>query len=466
MNPTPEQSAILQFVTDRRDNLMIEALAGSGKTTMLEMIDAAVDGPHLLVCFNKAIAAEAQRRVRSTTQVRTFNSLGHRIWAEAIGKRISLVKTKKIEIFREMVEEVPKHLRKEMWKHWEAVSAAVDMARALGYIPNGHVRESKRLISFVDLEDHLDEVIPSKVETLVDDLLLRSIRMAYNGIIDYSDQTYMPALFGGAYPQFPLVLVDEWQDLSPINQAIVDKLCRRSRVIGVGDEAQAIYAFRGASEDSIPSAKLDFAMESLPLSISFRCPECIVDNVRWRVPHFRASRGGGSIQYLRDIPNDHSTVICRNNAPLFALAVKLLVAGHKVDVSGVDLAGRLASIMSKLGPEETPATTTIDLIDAWEADKLANDSKSAPDIAAAMRVFANQSRSLGGALATIRHVTAQQGDIHFLTGHKAKGLEWDHIYHLDQHLLREEGQDPNLRYVIDTRSKDRLTYIDSRELQS
>lgn len=464
MTPTPEQSDILSHVTTSPTNLMICALAGTGKTSTLEMIDAAVGGPHLLVCFNKAIATEAQKRVKATTQVRTFNSLGHRIWAEAIGKKVSLLKTKKLDIFREMADERPKHLRSELWKNWDSVSAAVDMARALGYIPDQHQRSDKSLCAIDDVLNALDERAGSAVERLTDEVLLRSIRMAYSGIIDYSDQTYMPALFAGAYPQFPLVMVDEYQDLSPTNAAMVEKLCRRSRLIGVGDEAQGIYAFRGACEDAIPSAITQFQMAQLPLSVSFRCPSVIVDNVRWRVPHFRSNVDGGCVETLSKSDIQRGTVLCRNNAPLFALAVAMLVEGKRVDVSGVDLASRLVNIMAKLGPEDAPQNVVLDAIDRWLSAKLDNESKSAPDVAAAMRVFAKQSKTLGGALATVRHVAAQTGDIHFLTGHKAKGLEWEHVYHLDQHLLREEGQDQNLRYVIDTRSKDRLTYIDSREL--
>ena len=36
------------------------------------------------MCFNKAIAIEAEKRMRSATTVRTFNSLGHKIWAAAV----------------------------------------------------------------------------------------------------------------------------------------------------------------------------------------------------------------------------------------------------------------------------------------------------------------------------------------------------------------------------------------------
>ena len=93
--PTTEQQTILDAVKTTKANLMIRARAGCGKTTMLEMIDAAEKTqPYLLMCFNKAIATEAEKRMRSATTVRTFNSLGHKIWAAAVDRRLTLAKTK------------------------------------------------------------------------------------------------------------------------------------------------------------------------------------------------------------------------------------------------------------------------------------------------------------------------------------------------------------------------------------
>ncbi|MCL5460465.1 ATP-binding domain-containing protein, partial [Loigolactobacillus coryniformis] len=51
------------------------------------------------------------------------------------------------------------------------------------------------------------------------------------------------------------------------------------------------------------------------------------------------------------------------------------------------------------------------------------------------------------------------GPIQLMTGHKSKGLEFDNVFILDKQLLREEGQDKNLLYVMQTRAKETLTYI-------
>ena len=88
MNPTPEQDAILAAASGSSQNLMIRAYAGTGKTSTLEMIErVAKTRPILYLVFNKKNAEEAKDRMLSTTTVRTFNSLGHRVWASACGRK-------------------------------------------------------------------------------------------------------------------------------------------------------------------------------------------------------------------------------------------------------------------------------------------------------------------------------------------------------------------------------------------
>ena len=79
----------------------------------------------------------------------------------------------------------------------------------------------------------------------------------------------MPALFAGHYPSFPMVMIDEYQDLSPVNHAMVSKLCRNSRQIGVGDPTQAIYEFRGADSNAMARATDQFSMDTFPFPLAF-----------------------------------------------------------------------------------------------------------------------------------------------------------------------------------------------------
>lgn len=466
MNPTAEQSAILDFISTSKSNLMIRARAGCGKSSTLKLIDAKLSGPALMICFNKSIADEALKSngFRVTTHIKTMNSIGHKIWADSCANKLVLSKTKILDIYRNIVNDADRSERSHLWKLWDSVSNAVNMARAIGYIPSEHSKAENRLLNWRGLEHFLDETPLAEVHALTDKVLLTCIAQSYKGIIDYNDQCYMPALFGGIFPRFPNVMIDEYQDLSPINMALVAKLCKSSRQIGVGDEAQAIYGFRGADEEAMPKAVAKFDMAILPLSLSFRCPEAITANVHWHVPDIRSFTAGGMVETVENFSiQPNSAVICRYNAPLLALAMECLANGQKVDVGGIDIGARVIKLLAKLGDGTMTQHQTLTAIDNWHAERDSLDSKSAGDIAECMRVFARHGKTLSQAIAYAEHIfKSSDGEVRFLSGHRAKGLEFDHVYHLNSNSIRPGGQEQNIHYVIDTRPRQRLTYIETR----
>lgn len=462
MTPTDEQAAILDAVKSTTSSIMIQAYAGTGKSATLRLIDDADETrPKLYLVFNKRNATEAEGKFADTTTVRTFNSIGHRIWTDYCSSRPKLNPKKLSDIFRAIVDDAPKSDRTEIWQVYDLVMQGVNNARSLGYIPTTHQYANRSLIDARVLYKSLDESPSQFVKELIDQALLESIRQAFSGVIDFADQCYMPALFGGNYPRFPVVMVDEYQDLSPVQHEIIRKLAKRSRLIGVGDVAQSIYGFRGAKIEGMDDAIREYSMQTFTLSVSFRCPSEIVHNVQWRVPNFKASRIGGKVIDLGSTHTvvDGAAVICRNNAPLFKHALNQLANGRSVDVSGTNMGAQIIRQMTKLGPDSMTQAQALSSIDQWESEKLENESKTAKEMADCMRVFARTASTLGGAIAYAKHLFAQTGTIQYLTGHKSKGLEFDHVYHLDREILKHDGQDPNVHYVIDTRAKETLSYI-------
>src|ERR1019366_3050324 len=99
---------------------------------------------------------------------------------------------------------------------------------------------------------------------------------------------------------FPLVKVDEVQDLNPVNHALLDKLVKQ-RLIAVGDPWQSIYGFRGAMQSGMATLAAKFATTPTNLSISFRCPRAVVEAARWRVPHFKWIKEGGHVETLQQL---------------------------------------------------------------------------------------------------------------------------------------------------------------------
>jgi DNA helicase II / ATP-dependent DNA helicase PcrA len=468
MNPTSEQESILALACCTEQNLMINALAGTGKTTTLEMIERAVKAkPILYLCFNKKIAEDASKRMLSTTTVRTFNSLGHRIWAKSCAKNLALDPKKSATILRSIIDETPKADRGPIWdSFWEVVSG-VALAKALGYVPDEKFPQARRLIGASAFHAALDETPDDLTADLIDAVLTRSIKDAYDGRIDYNDQVYMPALFGGTFPRFPLVKVDEVQDLNPVNHALLDKLVKH-RLIAVGDPYQSIYGFRGAMQAGMATLAEKFEATPTDLSVSFRCPQAIVENALWRVPHFKWIKEGGHVEVLKGIQADDfpdsSAILCRNNAPLFRLALQLLAAGRSVSVAGSDIGPKLIGLLRKLGPGEMSRVQVVDAIEDWRQERLDRASTTANDLADCMKVFAERGESLAQAISYAEHVLSQKGSIRLMTGHKSKGLEFPIVYHLDPWLCKAEEQDLNLRYVIQTRSLDQYFEINSRDI--
>lgn len=473
LKQTDEQREILHAARSTDSNLMINALAGTGKTTTIEMIEKVLDvRPQLYLVFNKKNAEEAKDRMLSTTTVRTFNSMGHRIWTQACGrKKINLNPRKSQDLLRSIIDEVPKRDQGPFWDSYWQVIQGVALAKALGYVPDGKFPNARRLVSQATFHKALDEEPDDLVSDLIDTVLTHSIQVSYEGHIDYNDQIYMPALFGGTYPRFPIVMVDEAQDLSPVNHAMLEKLAK-GRLIAVGDPWQSIYQFRGAVSQGMEAIRNRYACQVLDLSVSFRCPSEIVKYAQRRVPHFKWMKEGGSVSIPdrldRSELSSGATIICRNNAPLFRCAMHLIQCGVGVSVAGSDIGPKLVALMKKLGPENLSRDQVLSSIDDWLAERLAKESKTAPDLADCMKVFASFGDSLGQAIAYAEHLFAQKGQIRLLTGHKAKGLEWDHVIHLDPWLVRKDPhaeQDLNLDYVIGTRSRDTLVEIDSDRIQ-
>lgn len=79
--------------------------------------------------------------------------------------------------------------------------------------------------------------------------------------------------------QFRYILVDEFQDISPVQYEIVRLLAApEDNLFIVGDDDQSIYGFRGASPESMMRFLKDYRTAiQIPLAVNYRCHEEIVE---------------------------------------------------------------------------------------------------------------------------------------------------------------------------------------------
>lgn len=486
---TPEQVTIIDAARNTKDNLLINALAGAAKSTTLEFICKYLPvAPILSLAFNKRIATELASRLPGHVSCKTLNALGHQIWGTAVGKRLTLQIDKDRQIFRNHVEQFPRREQSDWWECVTEINACLRYASTSGWLPAGAAEPYRGLISDEDFRDQIDyevfdEPCPDWIFSYLRQHMKTRIEMAYAGIIDFNDQLYMPTLFGGTFPRFPTVMVDEAQDLSRLNHQFLTKLVTQ-RLIAVGDPYQSIYGFRGAVSNGMANLRQRFSMTEFTLSYSFRCPRAVIRKAQSRVAHMRWPDWApeGLVQFHpRDEPwlstsiPDGAAIICRNNAPLFRTALNLIKLGRGVTLVGADIGPGLVKLLRKLGPEGTPAEAVHGLIDKWEADGLAKarNKASIVDRAECLRVFAEQGPTLAAAIAYAEVLFASAGPIQLMSGHKSKGLEFDVVYHLDPWRIpgkfattqEELDQEYNLLYVIETRTRRELHMVNAEQLQ-
>ena len=475
--PTEEQAAIIRAVLDTNDNIMIDALAGAAKTSTLVMIanqPKMLSVPTLCLAFNKKIAEEMKTRLPSNCAAMTLHSIGMRTWGQAIARRTKVNFKKGFNILKELIEDERKDIRDQLYESFSDINKTVSWAKACGYVPDAYDKPNKRLMDDEEFFSSLDEQLAPFEEQIVRRALMVHIKTAFEGDIDFDDMVYCPTVFPSKFPSYPLTMVDETQDLSALNHSMLRQMVRTNRLIAVGDPFQSIYGFRGAHQDSMNLLQQEFSMKRLQLSVSFRCPKAVVRESRWRAAHMQYPdwAADGEVRTLGewsidDLPQD-AVIICRNNAPLYKTAIRLLVEGRFPQIVGNDIGKSIQKALDKLGKPQDHPNQLLDAIEELELKKLSKARDHARggvrDFCECLRIFV---RSGGNTLADIKayadHIINSEGPVKLMTIHKSKGLEFHNVFILDRQLCRidKDPQEKNVLYVGQTRAQRTLTYIES-----
>lgn len=507
--PTPEQQAIIYAAINDKRSLIVQAGAGTAKTTTLEMIANAMPSSTIALClaFNRRIVDEMEKRLPKNFQVKSLNGLGHSAWTRTLGKGCSVDEKKLGKIVTQVFRDEGYDGSRE---DWDTVRALATGAMNRGLVPRGFTQKGLVLDNTAfwrELSEDLIGVYEGHLADFTREVILRNIKQAFAGVISYDDQIYMSTMFGGVFPRYPLVLVDEAQDLGTLNHMQLRR-CASDRLIVVGDVRQAIYAFRGADSDSINKIRaLRQEWIELPLNTSFRCPKKVVVRQQDHAPGFTAwhTNPDGEVQDWRlphakdeppdpeaewdwrrleaEIPEGGTTaILCRNNGPLLSIAFKLLRSQVGVYMLGRDIGKGLLALSRKLLPEDDlPVKECLTTIQGWmqneveKAMQLGQEEKcdGIEDRASCLlAVLAGSGAQNAGGLrsALSRLFSRENGRVTLGTGHRAKGLEYDCVLHLDPWRVpsrwaqkaadegdkRQLKQEDNLRYVIETRTKHTL----------
>lgn len=481
-----QQEEIYRWIERGQGSAVIEAVAGSGKTTTA--VEAASRVNEFLassfVAFNKSVADQLTRRLPSHVPACTLNALGYRAWRSYVGTNVPVDGKKVFTLTRQLSEDSNKDFQ-------AGVRKLVSLAKMRGIVPPGTDAVRALAPDTTDIWDGLieeygldfgwgdreDEAIRTARRVLTE-----SIRAAGKSI-DFDDQLYLPVIFDCDFPQNDFLFVDEAQDLNGIQCEMVEaSLAPGGRFVGVGDGSQAIYGWRGAGR-GIEDLAARFKCARFPLTVSYRCAKAVIKEAQKYVPHIQAAPDApeGKVEALESWgaqtfrPSD--VILCRNNAPLVSMAFKLIAQGVACTVLGREIGSGLVALVKKLKPSDLrDLTSKLDSYLSKEWAKSDGDDAAAQNVAdkvATLRIFIEAARAVGGTIEQLcMRIQAMfqtdepTGLLTLSSVHKAKGLEWDRVFILNRELIGMRAKttaqmqaEKNVAYVAITRAKVELYYI-------
>jgi len=469
MKHTNEQKEIFDCITETNHHIIVNAGAGTGKTTTIvesaSMLEAGTKAAFL--AFNKSIATELATRLPEGVDAKTFHAFGF----AAI--RSAGIKTK-----------VNNYKLNNVIKDLLGADYYFVPLKKLVSLVKGSLIEGTDIKAINSLIDEYNINFESQRE---EDIAIQSIPAiltlckTQTHIIDFDDMIWLPLVNNYPFPKYDVLFVDEAQDFNEGQREMISRCVNGGRCIIVGDKNQAIYGFRGADSNSINLfrerlVKGDREISEFPLSISWRCPLSVVTEANRYVKEFSACDNaplGAVIVNAGFTPQRNDMVLCRYNAPLVGAFYDLISQGKSAYILGRDMTKGLITAVQKIsrnnnmGVDEFSQLFNQDFI--FNHGRLMEQGKKNQALALedkrdCISIFINKSTTVGGIIEEIKRVFDgnDKGEIMLSTVHKAKGLEADNVYILATERMPHPlgGQEENnICYVAITRAKKNLFYV-------
>ena len=299
------QKEIIDFFKNNpHDNIIVKALAGTGKSTLICLLTEETNTSDIYVAFNSSIAEEFSRKISNPkTKVKTLHSLGLAIMNSnlsestskgGIGSRNTSSSGATLDNFK--IHKIIDELIYETFGKYDKFEHKI-------FIKDNYVQlynlcrltctnmssdsEVEKLVEdynlFVDYSGNdFSSPLVSTMVTWLEQIDEKSIEeFETSKVIDFTDMLYITykKLSSGEwkvpyYNYYTNIYIDEAQDLSTIQLLMLKFIKRKGgRYIFVLDENQAIYSFAGGNAKScalIP--KLYAPIKEFDLPINYRCP--------------------------------------------------------------------------------------------------------------------------------------------------------------------------------------------------
>ena len=479
------QQAIIAEVADpqRTGNVLVNAVAGGAKTTTSVLAAREARGKVIFLAFGKDIATTLQRKLEGTeAEARTIHSLSFRTVSRSY-RGLKVVDNKYRKLAREWVEaheyewiDDDEQPRRDL-----LIGQLTDLVNKVR-LTLTDPRDRGALWSMADrfgIQPYAP-LLPGIAQLI--DIGERQARAKRE--FDFTDLMYLSLRWELQPDRYDFIFVDEAQDLSALLLAFVQKaLAPKGRMVMIGDSHQAIMGFAGAMTDSMDHIERTLRAKRMPLSICYRCPKSHIELVKPIVPHIEAAphAAEGVIvetresQILSEVqPGD--AIICRLNAPLISLCLKLIARRVPAKVRGRNVAEQLKDTVEEVAKHrDFEWDQFLSFLNLWagrQADMLAKrDASDSAFEALADRIEGIIACYQAFAPADVQDFCRQIDELFTENGaavilssvHRFKGQEAERVFVLRPELLDkpfgrkqelewETQQRHNLKYVALTRA--------------
>lgn len=471
--PSEYQKAIFDDFRSSKDSTVVQARAGSGKTTtIVEGLGYSPDYSDTMLCaFNKTIQTELANRAPKHVEVKTLHSIGYGALARKFGKF-------KVEQYRDKTRHIASEIMKNqgLTPTFEQLAA---IAKLVGLAKNTLVDKVEDLVYLAeDFGVDEPEFTADVMAPIAHDTLVKSLENT--SVIEFDDMIWFPYKFDLKLKLFDLVCVDEAQDLNPAQIWMVKRMVRREgRLVAVGDDKQAIYGWRGADSAAMYRIMEGFNAKTLPLTVSYRCPKSVVRLAQRYVPDFEWWEGSeeGLVEHTNRVKMFEQAkpgefILSRKNAPLASTCLNFLKRNIPAVIAGRDIGASLAALVKKSETED------VDELELWLEDYVAaeqerlsksrreNQMELVYDKVEAIRAFMEGERKVSRVVERILALFTDDNPhtkIVCSTVHRAKGLERDKVWLLADTFgkldMPNAPEEQNIYYVGITRAKRELMLV-------
>lgn len=470
------QQAIFKDVSENRQgHTIVEANAGSGKTSVLiESFKYVPKNKNIIAfAFNKKIQVELEQKAPHYVTTKTFHSFGY----AAVKNKFKNVKIDNNKAFT-IVQSLLDRDNKKNYNLIFNIIKTIDFCKSF-------LIDTPRKIE--DIIYNFDIDICDLDKDIFINIVVKSLAKCKSttSSIDYNDMCWMVFVHNLNVPNFQYVFIDETQDVAKSQLVIAQKACDKNngRIIALLDFKQQLYSWRGTDISIIKAIQNEPTTKTFTLPISYRCPKKIIDLVKPWVPNMLPAPGAKdgeiysiSINELYSKAKPGCFILSRTNAPLIRICFNFIKMNIKCGILGRDISDNLTTLI------KSSKKKTVDQFLAWlnkwkskEIEKLKKKNIKTDNLIDKYECLINLAEgceTTQDILNKINSIFSDNNDdnaIILATVHASKGLERNEVFVLrwtfrqwiNENTInnQDDNEELNISYVCISRSKEKLYLV-------